>query len=179
MSVPDADLVRLAQHGDLDAYEALVARHRASLQRYAFHLLGNREEAEEALQDSLLRCYRAIGQCAEPARFRAWLLQILINRCRSRLVRQDPQVHGGEADSALQQAAVPPSSERSAWLDEIRRALARLPGDQREAFLLHHVEEWSYDEMAELTGASVPALKMRVSRACDRLRSLLEEVYRG
>jgi len=55
--------------------------------------------------------------------------------------------------------------------------LSMLPTEQREAFLLKHVEELSYDEMAEMTGVSVPALKMRVKRACDGLRDLLEGVY--
>jgi RNA polymerase sigma-70 factor (ECF subfamily) len=72
-----------------------------------------------------------------------------------------------------------PTDERTAWQEEIGRALATLPADQREAFLLKHVEELSYEEMAELTGTTVPALKMRVSRACDRLRRELEGVYRA
>ena len=59
------------------------------------------------------------------------------------------------------------------------RALARLDAEQREAFLLKHVEGLSYEEMAELTGAGVSALKMRVKRACDRLRGLLQEAYRA
>jgi len=54
-----------------------------------------------------------------------------------------------------------------------------LPSEQREAFLLKHVEELTYEEIAELTGVSVSALKMRVKRACDGLRDLLEGVYRG
>jgi RNA polymerase sigma-70 factor (ECF subfamily) len=49
--------------------------------------------------------------------------------------------------------------------------------DQREAFLLKHVEELSYEEMSEMTGVGVSALKMRVKRACDRLREMLQEVY--
>jgi len=61
----------------------------------------------------------------------------------------------------------------------IERALSMLPTEQREAFLLKHVEELSYDEMSEMTGVSVPALKMRVKRACDGLRDLLEGVYHG
>jgi RNA polymerase sigma-70 factor (ECF subfamily) len=52
-----------------------------------------------------------------------------------------------------------------------------LPDDQREAFLLKHVEEMTYEEMAEMTGVTVSALKMRVKRACDGLRDLLEGVY--
>jgi RNA polymerase sigma-70 factor (ECF subfamily) len=61
----------------------------------------------------------------------------------------------------------------------IERALSMLPAEQREAFLLKHVEELSYEEIAEMTGVSVSALKMRVKRACDALRDLLEGVYHG
>ena len=60
-------------------------------------------------------------------------------------------------------------------LVELGRALEQLPVEQREAFVLKHVEGASYEEMAELTGAGVSALKMRVHRACARLRELLEE----
>lgn len=178
MSVPDAELVHQAQHGDLNAYAELVNRFRAGLQRYALHLLGNREEAEEALQDSLLRAYRSIRRC-EPQKFRGWLTRILVNRCRTRLTRAPATVRDSERDQALESAAVQPVVEQTAWGEEIQRALIALAVDQREAFLLRHVEEFSYEEMAELTGASVPALKMRVSRACERLRTELREVYRG
>ena len=64
-------------------------------------------------------------------------------------------------EGAMATASVAHSEDRDAWREEIARALDRLPEDQREAFLLKHVEEMSYDEMRELTGASVSALKMR------------------
>ena len=179
MSVPDTELVRQAQHGNLEAYAELVHRYRSGMERFALHLLGNREEAEEALQDSLLRAYRSIGRCREPERFRAWLTTILVNRCRTRITRAPAEVRDGERDRALGSASVAPVAEQNGWGEEIQRALAMLAPDQREAFLLRHVEEFSYEEMTELTGASVPALKMRVSRACERLRRQLKEVYRG
>lgn len=179
MSASDVELVYQARGGDLSAYAALIARHRAGLERYALHLLGNREEAEEALQDALLRAYRSLSQCAQPEKFRGWLLTILVNRCRTRLARPQREAGGPAGEAALAGAAVDHAEAGAAWREEIRRALATLPEDHREAFLLKHVEEFSYEEMAELTGASVPALKMRVSRACERLRSLLAEAYRG
>jgi RNA polymerase sigma-70 factor (ECF subfamily) len=77
---------------------------------------------------------------------------------------------------------VAPGSEPEVDADvggHIERALRMLPVDQREAFLLKHVEEMSYDEIAAMTGVSVSALKMRVKRACDMLRDLLEGVYNG
>ena len=85
-------------------------------------------------------------------------------------------------DVALLGAASPADAasldlERQGWREEIGRALGQLDAGQREAFLLKHVEDMSYDEMAVLTGVGVSALKMRVKRACDRLRDLLWEEY--
>lgn len=70
-------------------------------------------------------------------------------------------------------------AEQNAWREEIRHALAELPDAQREAFLLHHVEGLPYEEIAEVSGVGVSALKMRVKRACDYLRGRLQEVARG
>lgn len=175
----DAELVIRARAGDLASYAVLVSRHRASLERFAVRLLGNREDAEEALQDSLVRAWQALDRCHDPERVRSWLFRILVNRCRTRLSRQNRIERGPEADLALSLAASAPRSEGEAWREEISRALDQLPADQREAFLLKHVEEFSYEEISELTGGSIPALKMRVSRACLRLRELLEDVYRA
>lgn len=175
----DAELVVRARAGDLASYATLLARHRTSLERYAVRLLGNREDAEEALQDSLIRAWQALDRCRQPDRVRSWLFRILVNRCRTRLTRQDRFERGPEADAALSLVATAHRSEGEAWREEIARALQQLPPDQREAFLLKHVEEFSYEEIAELTESSIPALKMRVNRACTRLRELLEDVYRA
>lgn len=177
MSRTDAELVALVRDGDLDAYGELIRRYRPRLGRYAYWLLGNREEAEEALQDALLRAYRAIGGCTQPERFGAWLFRILSNRCRTRAARRDRFDRTAAADLALEQARIEPSDDGLAWREEIQRALERLNLEQREAFLMKHVEELSYEEMAAITGLGESALKMRVKRACERLRELLAEVY--
>jgi RNA polymerase sigma-70 factor (ECF subfamily) len=80
---------------------------------------------------------------------------------------------------ALQQVTVDHPAQGDGWPAEIQRALETLTSDSREAFLLKHVEGFSYEEMVELTGASVPALKMRVSRACEQMRARLEENSNG
>ena len=77
-------------------------------------------------------------------------------------------------EAVLDQAAAAEGSDPE-LRDAIERALARLEPGQREAFLLKHVEQLTYEEMAEATGAGVSALKMRVQRACDRLQILLKE----
>ena len=183
MPLTDAALVSRVLDGDTDAYAALVERYRDRLARYAFRMLGDRDDAEEALQDTFVRAYRGLARCETPARFDAWLFSILVNRCRTagaRLSRRERTFV--RDDAALLEAAsagdgAAAEVERGQWRENIARALARLDAGQREAFLLKHVEELSYDEMAVLTGVGVSALKMRVKRACDRLRELLKEEF--
>ena len=180
METGDALIVRRVLDGDTDAYAVLVARHRDRLARFAVHMLGDRDDAEEALQDAFVRAFRALERCADPDRFGAWLFRILANRCRTargrRKRRETTFVHD---EVALLMAAEDHPAERSAWREEIEIALARLEPAQREAFLLKHVEGLEYEEMMRITGVSVSALKMRVKRACDRMRALLQEVDRA
>jgi len=174
----DAAIVSRVLRGDVDAYGELVTRYRERYARYAFHMLGNREDAEEALQDALTRAYRSLVRCDDPERFGAWLFRILVNRCRTIGARRARRARTFVDDEgALLSAAEDHPAERTAWREEIDRALARLRPEQREAFLLKYAEELGYDEMSQLTGVGVSALKMRVMRACDRLRELLSEVH--
>ncbi len=175
----DAEIVARVLGGESAAYAILVGRYRAQFARYAVRMLGNREDAEEALQDAFLRAYRSLERCDDPQRFGPWLFRILANRCRTagtrRGRREKTFVHD---EFALLDASEEHPEDATAWREEIQRALLMLEEDQREAFLLKHVEELGYDEMAELTGVGVSALKMRVKRACERLRALLKEVQR-
>lgn len=179
VELSDGALVRQVLDGDVDAYAVLIGRYRARFARYAVHMLGNREDAEEALQDAFIRAWRALGRCREPERFDAWLFRILANRCRTRGGRRQRYEATFVQDERVLRLAphqAPPATEgEPAWDEAVDRALTSLEPEQREAFLLKYVEELSYEEMAELTGEGISALKMRVKRAADRLRGLLEE----
>ena len=171
----DEELVRRVLAGETRAYARLVERYRDALGRYAVRMLGNAADAEDALQDTFVRGYRSLARC-RPEAFRFWLFGILAKRCRThaaqRARRQQVLVND---DRALASAAVSFREEPTGSIEAIERALEQLPADQREAFLLKHVEDLSYEEMEELTGVRVPALKMRVFRARAALRQLLEE----
>ena len=174
----DAVIVARVLRGDVEAFRILVDRYRDRYARYAFHMLGNREDAEEALQDAFTRAYRSLARCEDPERFGAWLFRILVNRCRTAGARRGRRQRTFVSDDmALLAAADEHPAEQTAWREEIDRALTRLRAEQREAFLLKYVEDMGYDEMSQLTGVGVSALKMRVMRACDRLRELLSEVH--
>ncbi len=176
--VTDADLVRQSLAGVPDAFDRLVDRHYGGCLQYAARLLGNREDAEEACQDAFLRAFRALDSYAESDRFSAWLYRILINRCRTYAVRRRGTMEDATDSDVL--ASLSPTRdaevEQLGLREELARAIAQLDIDQREAFLLKHVQDLSYDEISVITGASVSALKMRVKRACDRLRDLLTDL---
>jgi RNA polymerase sigma-70 factor, ECF subfamily len=175
MSDSDAAMVARTLGGDLAAYAALMTRYREKFGRYAFHMLGNREDAQEALQDSFVRAYRGLGACRQPERFGAWLFRILVNRCRTvrRRLQRDRRFDAELPDEVPSETERPDAFE---WRDEIGQALERLRPHYREAFLLRYVEGLDYSEMSEMTGAKEPALRMRVKRASDQLRELLRDV---
>lgn len=173
----DAELVRRVLDGDTAAFTTIVDRHAAACTRFALRMLGTREDAEDVTQDTFLRAYRSLARYEERQTFRTWLFQILVNRCRTAAVRRQRRQRMFLVDDiAVASASVRPVAESTELRAELQRAIAALDPEQREAFLLKHVEQLSYDEMAAATGVGVSALKMRVKRACDRMQWMLREV---
>jgi RNA polymerase sigma-70 factor (ECF subfamily) len=177
VEVSDAELVRRVRGGDIAAYGALVARYRDRLGRYAAHMIGDREDAEEALQDAFVRAYRSLARCDDPDRFGAWLYGILVNRCRTVGARASRRrrLFVREVEGILNESAGADLIDRLEWDDAVNRALRRLAPEHREAFLLKHVDDLEYEEIARLTGAGISALKMRVKRAREQLQRFLRE----
>jgi RNA polymerase sigma-70 factor, ECF subfamily len=173
----DADLVTATVAGNLDAFAELSRRHRPTYTRFAIRMVGNRDEAEDVLQLAFIRAFRALDRCRDPSRFGAWLYQIVANECRTflaRRARRDRRIVRDEFQ--LHSASMTPVTDARDTLEDVQYALDRIDIEQREAFVMKYVEELSYEEISEITGVGISALKMRVKRACARLRVLLEEV---
>jgi len=173
----DATLVAATRRGDTHAFARLVRRYRDRHARFATRMIGDADEAEDVLQSVFVRAHRHIDRCEDPERFGAWLHRIVVNECRTwatrRGVREGRLVRDEVVLAGL--AGSPPQGD-SALREAIGQALTTLTPDLREAFILKHVEELEYEEMAQVTGAGVSALKMRVKRACERLRERLGDV---
>lgn len=172
----DAADVRRVLNGDVDAYAALVDRYYDQCARYAVRMLGNRDDAEDALQATFLRAYRALGRYQERDKFSAWLYRILVNQCRSLAARRSQREKVFVREEAVLLNATDEHTVGWPGEDEefVQRVLSDLDPLLREAFVLKYIEEMSYEEMAALTGVGVSALKMRVKRAADRLRERWE-----
>lgn len=145
--------------------------------RFARAMLRHPDDAEDMVQEAFVRLYRALPRYEERQRFESWLFQILGNCCRTaNTARHRERARLVDDQATLERI---PSHDRPdarfehEWGDEVRRALAEVPEYNREIFLLHYIEGFSYDEIARMTGVRESALKMRVKRACDFLRARL------
>jgi RNA polymerase sigma-70 factor, ECF subfamily len=176
----DAALIARVLDGEVQAFATLFERYHEGCARYAQRMLGNRQDAEDAIQETFVRAYRSLGSYRERDLFRAWLFRILVNQCRT-LARQRGRWQGRlvRDEAALERAAVSGGEDGVVLRDQLQILLASLDPRLREAFLLKHGEGLEYVEMAAMTGSTVSALKMRVKRACDALRPRWEELSDG
>lgn len=168
----DGALVRAALQGDTDAFGLLVERSRRDFGRYAVAMLGDADSAADAMQEAFIRAWDSLESCRDPDRFRGWFFRILANQCRTALGKRrshvavdDVDVPGPDRTDA--------DVERGELAARLGAALDALTAEQREAFVMKHVDGRSYEEMAALLGVGEDALKMRVYRARDALRGLL------
>jgi RNA polymerase sigma-70 factor (ECF subfamily) len=171
----DATVIERVLAGDVDEYEKLVRRYQAALYRHAVGMVLDHDAAADMVQDTFIRAYTNLRRCRDRERFGAWVFQTLRHRCldylkdiRRKNVRLDDE-------SPVIDTAQSPSDlvERKQLQSRLREALATLPDAQREAFVMHYVEEIPYEEMSELLSARVSALKMRVMRAREALSAAL------
>lgn len=178
MAEIDIDVVRRVQAGDGRAFAELVDYYHARCLRFAQQMVLSTEDAEEAVQDAFVRVYDAMPRFDVTMRFEPWLFRILANRCRTSRIRRKRHESVVTYHDTAPEIAVGAEGEGVAD-EELWAVLASLTVEQREAFLLHHVEGMGYDDMSVATGVGVSALKMRVKRATDVLRARLLEVYRA
>lgn len=164
--------------GDTRAYAEVLAAYRPRFLRYATRMLQDRDAAEDVTQEAFVRAFRSMAQCSGSSSLESWMFSILANRCRSVLEKRARRRRLHERftqDTAPERVVHPDSGAPGVTMREVERALSTLSTEQREAFLLRHVEDMGYEEMARITGTGVSALKMRVSRARELLRAQLTE----
>lgn len=175
----DGEAVARVLAGDREAFRVLVRRHQDMLFGHALRMTGQGDVAADIVQASLIKAYTNLDRCKNPERFGAWAFRIVANRSKDYLknVRR--------RDVALDVAPPTPGDEdperdldRERLRSRLDAALAGLPPEQREAFVMKHEEGRSYEEMAELLDVSVGALKMRVHRAREALMKVLAEESR-
>ncbi len=188
----DRQLVARAQTGDISAFEALVEAHRDKVYGLSLRMTRSEADAAEITQDTFLSAYQHLKDFRGDAAFGSWVHRIAANNALMRLR------HRRVVQAAEEELQSPEFTERGslaeypAWdwsrdaegkiLDaELGRAIQgatdRLPEGYREVFLLKDVDGLSYEQISEVTGDSIPAIKSRLHRARLALREAIDQFY--
>lgn len=173
----DQELMRLVQAGDYSPASEIYDRYSGRIYNFAFRFLKNAEAAEDATQEVFVKMLKHANQFHGDAKLSTWLFSITANWCRDHLRKADNKAK--ETDDVLVTLPAPAelSPDRSLEQREnearVRRALAQLTPEQREAILLSRYQGLSYAEIAQISGCSEGAVKTRVFRAMETLKKAL------
>ena len=162
-----------ARRGDARALEQIYRAFERPAYTLALRMLGHPESARESVHDAMLHVFERIRQFRGDAPFWGWLRRIVVNEALMRMRRE----RGMPFESLPEEPDAPADAEppwRLADAAQLQAALARLPALTRSVLWLYHVEEYTHQEIAELTGKTASFSKSQVMRGGQRLRALLE-----
>ncbi len=173
----DRALVRATLNGDREAFDELVRRHQRHVYQLCYRFAGNHEDASDLAQDVFVRAFKGLRSFKGASAFSTWLYRIGVNVCLNRVGS-----HAAARTVALEQVdRIETRTERAdaALLrderaGEVRAAIARLPKKQRAALILRVYHELPHDEIAEILGSSVGAVKANFFHALANLKKLLQ-----
>jgi RNA polymerase sigma-70 factor, ECF subfamily len=190
----DAQMARELLSGRPDAFDRFVDSYHSKLFQYAYLMCGNREDAEEVSQETLLNVFKTVDQLREPARLKAWVFRIAKNACLARRrksvfapsrvlsLEELMPVREGKNDESIQIADWRDVPERSLLRSELaatlNKAIGDLPEMYRSVLLLRDVEGLSTEEAAEVLELNQAAVKQRLHRARLAVRTKLDEYLR-
>jgi RNA polymerase sigma-70 factor, ECF subfamily len=181
---PDADLVRVCQRGENQAFSELIRRHHASAMKLALSILRDKSDAEDEVQNAFWKAYEHIEQFQLDAKFSTWLTRIVVNQCLMR-IRQANRLHYYYVDSVpvdeksvsfdLPDHGASPEDllAHSQVGDVLQAEIRRIPPLLRNVFLLRDVQQRPMPEVAAELGISLAAAKSRLLRARAELRTRL------
>lgn len=166
----ECDVVRRCQEGDISAYETVYRHFHQPLLGFSLRMLGQREDAEDAVQMTFIKLYRSIDKFRFGARFSTYLMRIAINVCYDLLeTRKKSKVR------TIKESDEPSFSPGSDLRLQLEEAIRTLPERMRECFILFAVEGFQQKEVAEMLDVSIGTVKAHIFQAKERLRLLLSD----
>lgn len=172
--VQEIALFRAFISGNRQAFTELYLRFRQRVYSYCLRMLGSAEEAEDLYQEVFIRVYERSHQFAEDKSLSGWIFTIAHNLCLNRIRDRKPS----EGLDHVYGLAAPEQDFGEDWQARIQWALDQVPSENREPFLLFEYQGLSYIEIADVLHLTIPAVKSRIYRTREQLRTLLEPYYR-
>ncbi len=180
-------MIKRAQKGNERAFEAIVRMYEVRVYSYAYHLLGNREDAQEISQETFIKLWNALPDFREEASLSTYLLRIVKNACLDFLRKKKEAVlplnelssEGEEYDRGLTddnpEHNPAEAFARKEQIETVRRAIAALPDDAREILVLREFQNLTYAEIAAILELEEGTVRSRLNRARIKLKKILEE----
>jgi RNA polymerase sigma-70 factor (ECF subfamily) len=168
----DAELVQAVRGGDLEAFALLVDRYQERVLAAAWHLVGDRDAADDLAQDTFVEAFRHIGRLRDPSRLGGWLHGIAQRLCYKWL-RRHARLTNAEIETFEQLPAPPPRNDEPG---ELCQLINELPAQYRQVLAARYLEDMEYEAIAEMLGTTVNNVRVRCHRAKNRLRELFEAV---
>jgi RNA polymerase sigma-70 factor, ECF subfamily len=174
-SLGDAELVAACLAGRREAFDIIVERHRRSVYHVCYRFVGNHEDASDLSQEAFVRAWRGLKNFKGQAALSTWLYRIAVNVSLNRVSAKRPEVEPLEADRFVDHAAEDPRAGlmRGERAVAVRRAIAALPDKQRATLILRTYHELSHQEIADILGSSVGAVKANFFHALANLKKIL------
>lgn len=187
METLDPTTIGRAKAGDADAFRLLVERHSQIMFRVAYRMTGNEHDADDVVQETFLRAYKQLDRFEERANFGTWLHRIAVN-CALDLLRargRHDRHYGGDPEEAEMSGAAKTDAQQDRLLlsaelqTHVTKAMERLTGNERTAFVMRHFEGMPVEEIGKTLGIQVNAAKHTIFRAVRKLRESLEPFVRS
>lgn len=171
----DRTLIDAAVQGQRPAFDLIVERHRRTVYQVCFRFVGNHEDASDLAQDAFIRAYRALAKFKGESELRTWLYRIAVNVCLNRMALKTPAFETIETDRHLDTHSERPDEPviRAERAELVKAAIAKLPRKQRATLILRVYHELPHDEIAQILGSSVGAVKANFFHALNNLKRLL------
>jgi RNA polymerase sigma-70 factor (ECF subfamily) len=184
----DLTLIRSIQAGNSNAFELLVRRYQRQVANLIYMKMGNRDDVEDIAQEVFIRVHRSLPQFKFNASFFSWIYRITMNLCideiRKRKIRRVLSLDfltedAIEKNRKSQDIPTPSDSVLSEEKKEmVRSAIRRLSPEHREVLTLREYQDLSYDEIAEILGLTLEAVKSRIFRARSEMKNMLSGYFK-
>lgn len=187
--VTDEELISRFQGGEIEAYNEIVARYKDRLTNYIYRYVGNYDECDDIVQDTFVKVYVSKHLYKEIAKFSTWIYTIAINLAKTKVVKQQKyktfsisNVYDDEnKDFDIPDEAYggPEVDANSKFLSaHIQKALDQINENYRELVVLRDIEDFSYEEIVDMTGLPMGTVKSRINRGREKLQELLKDIYK-
>jgi RNA polymerase sigma-70 factor (ECF subfamily) len=186
-TLSDEQLINYFQEGSQDAYAELVKRYKDRLINFIYRYIGNYDECEDIVQDTLVKVYVSKHLYKEIAKFSTWIYTIAINLAKTKAIKKkrysilslSSAYDDGEKDFDIPDEGYSPEREVDSKVQDeyIQKALNSISENYRKLVILRDIEDFSYEEISEMTGLPMGTVKSRINRGREKLQKLLKKIY--